>query len=578
MADYAISNVPRRVVYAASGTGPYAFTFEILSQTDIAVYKASTLLTLTTDYTVTINANGTGSVTLVATAGTDNITIVGAKNIQRTTDFTTGGDLFANTLNDELDNQTIFIQQVAETAERALKAPVTDPTDIAMTLPAKTDRASKYLGFDSNGNPVATSGTGTTVVSTAMEPVVSAATLAAGRTNFGLGSIATQAASAVAITGGSITGITDLAIADGGTGASTAAAARTNLGLDNLGGMKNRIINGAMVIDQRNAGASITANDDTFAVDRFKTAASQSSKLTAQQNAGSVTPPVGFSKYLGYTSSSAYSITSSDYFTIQQGIEGFNMADLNWGTANAKTITLSFWVRSSLTGTFGGSLRNASADRSYPFTYTINAANTWEYETITIAGDTSGTWGATNGGGIYLGIGLGVGSTLSGTAGAWAGSNFRSATGATSVVGTNGATFYITGVQLEVGTQATSFEYRQYGTELALCQRYCWKYGGVATQYLNGPGLYSDGNTIIFGSIPNPVPMRIGASLTVVGSPRVAVNGANSAGWTPTLSGPGGDLNSWISMDKASHGLTAGVTTNIYIPTTSDYFLFTAEL
>ena len=156
MADYAISNVPRRVVYAASGTGPYAFTFEILNQTDIAVYKASTLLTLTTDYTVTINANGTGSVTLVLTAGTSNITIVGAKNIQRTTDFTTGGDLFANTLNDELDNQTIFIQQVAETAERGLKAPVTDPTDIAMTLPAKASRAGKVLSFDATtGNPVA---------------------------------------------------------------------------------------------------------------------------------------------------------------------------------------------------------------------------------------------------------------------------------------------------------------------------------------------------------------------------------------------------------------------------------------
>jgi len=156
MADYAISNVPRRVVYAASGTGPYAFTFEVLSSTDIAVYKASTLLTLTTDYTVTINANGTGSVTLVTTAGTSNITIVGAKNIQRTTDFTTGGDFFANTLNDELDAQTIFIQQVAETAERGLKAPVTDPTDINMTLPAKNGRKGKVLSFDTTtGDPIA---------------------------------------------------------------------------------------------------------------------------------------------------------------------------------------------------------------------------------------------------------------------------------------------------------------------------------------------------------------------------------------------------------------------------------------
>jgi hypothetical protein len=155
MADYAISNVPRRVVYTNTGVGPYAFTFEILNQSDIAVYRGSTLLTLTTDYTVTINLNGTGSVTLVV-AGTGNISIVGAKNIQRTSDFTTGGDLFANTLNDELDNQTIFAQQVAETADRALKAPVTDPTDLSMTLPTKQDRAGKYLGFDSMGNPVST--------------------------------------------------------------------------------------------------------------------------------------------------------------------------------------------------------------------------------------------------------------------------------------------------------------------------------------------------------------------------------------------------------------------------------------
>ena len=236
---------------------------------------------------------------------------------------------------------------------------------------------------------------------------------------------------------------------------------------------KNRIINGAMVIDQRNAGASVTANDGIFPVDRYKFSMTQSSKGTGQQNAGSVTPPAGFTNYLGFTSSSAYSVLAADQFAIAQNIEGFNTADLGWGTANAKTVTLSFWVRSSLTGTFGGSLQNNAANRSYPFTYTINSANTWEFETITIAGDTTGTWvGATNGIGLRLFLSLGMGSTSSGTAGAWAASNFQSATGATSVVGTNGATFYITGVQLEVGTQATSFEYRQYQQELALCQRY----------------------------------------------------------------------------------------------------------
>lgn len=155
MANYPISNVSRRVVYTGSaGVGPYSFTFEIINSGDVDVYKNDTLLTLTTNYTVTINSNGTGSVTLVVAAtGSDRITIVGARAIERTTDFVTGGDLFANTLNEEIDSQTIFVQQVAETAERSIKAPVTDPTNINMTLPSQTSRAGKTLAFDSSGNP-----------------------------------------------------------------------------------------------------------------------------------------------------------------------------------------------------------------------------------------------------------------------------------------------------------------------------------------------------------------------------------------------------------------------------------------
>jgi hypothetical protein len=242
--------------------------------------------------------------------------------------------------------------------------------------------------------------------------------------------------------------------------------------------MRNRIINGAMVIDQRNAGASVTPTANfTYTLDRWVAGLIQSSKFSVQQSS---TAPAGFSNSILITSLSAYSVASTDYFNINQFIEGFNWADLGFGTADAKTVTLSFWVRSSLTGTFGGVLGNSAGSRTYPFTYTISSANTWEQKSITIAGDTSGTWvGATNGIGARLWINLGAGSTFSGTAGAWASANYTSATGATSVVGTNGATFYITGVQIEVGTQATSFEYRQYGTEMSLCQRYYYKiYGG----------------------------------------------------------------------------------------------------
>ena len=251
-------------------------------------------------------------------------------------------------------------------------------------------------------------------------------------------------------------------------------------------GFKNRIINGGMVIDQRNSGASVTPTGGQYTLDRWTFDLSQTSKLTCQQNAGSVTPPTGFTYYLGITSSSAYSITSSDYFTVKQFIEGYNIADLAWGTASAATVTLSFWVRSSLTGTFGGTLQNSANNRSYPFTYTISSANTWEQKSITIAGDTSGTWLTTNGIGVELNIGLGVGSTYSGTAGSWSGSNFLSATGATSVVGVSGATFYVTGVQLERGSNATSFEFRDYGREFQMCQRYYETAGfGIAGAWEN---------------------------------------------------------------------------------------------
>ena len=238
---------------------------------------------------------------------------------------------------------------------------------------------------------------------------------------------------------------------------------------------RNRIINGAMVIDQRNAGASVTVSSDVYTLDRWYATQSVASKFSVQQNAGSVTPPAGYTKYLGCTSLSAYSVGASDNFSIRQYIEGFNVADFAWGTASASPVTISFWVRSSLTGTFGGVLKNSANDRIYPFTYIINSANTWEQKSITIAGDTSGTWITDNGIGLRIVLSIGAGSTASGTAGSWGSTNYNSATGATSVVGTNGATFYLTGVQLEKGSTATSFDYRPYGTELALCQRYYWK-------------------------------------------------------------------------------------------------------
>jgi hypothetical protein len=283
-------------------------------------------------------------------------------------------------------------------------------------------------------------------------------------------------------------------------------------------GYKNRIINGGMVIDQRNAGASVTQSTaQLYVTDRFSIGGSVASKFTAQQNAGSVTPPVGFTNYLGITSSSAYSVLTGDFFICYQYIEGFNTADLAWGTANAQTVTLSFWVRSSLTGTFGGSLKNSASNRSYPFAYTINSANTWEQKSVTIAGDQSGTWATNNTAGIQVTFSLGTGTTYSGTAGAWAGTNYVSVTGATSVVGTSGATLYITGVQLERGSNATSFEFRDYGRELMMCQRYYWRIDGN-----NGTTAVSSGNvysitTYVRTYLKFPVTMRAAPTFSIAG-------------------------------------------------------------
>ena len=236
---------------------------------------------------------------------------------------------------------------------------------------------------------------------------------------------------------------------------------------------RNRIINGNMVVDQRNAGASVTiSGSGYYTVDRFALVSTQASKFSAQQSS---TAPAGFTKSLLLTSLSAYTVLAADAFALEQRIEGFNVADLNWGSSAAKTVNLSFSVYSSLTGTFGGAIGNIAGTRSYPFTYTISSANTWTTISVTISGDTTGTWLTDNSCGMRVIFGIGVGSTYSGTAGAWAAAQYLSATGAVSVVGTNGATFYVTGVQLEVGTKATPYEMQIYSDQLAQCQRYYWK-------------------------------------------------------------------------------------------------------
>jgi hypothetical protein len=291
-----------------------------------------------------------------------------------------------------------------------------------------------------------------------------------------------------------------------------------------------------MTIDQRNNGAAVTAPPaGGYTLDRWFSEENTDGAATIQQISDA---PSGFSNSLRFTVTTAdASLGATQGCEILQNIEGFNTFDLAFGTASAQPITLSFWVKSSLTGTFGGALRNSAYTRSYPYTYTISAANTWEYKTVTIPGDTTGTWiGATNGAGLRVGFGLGIGSTFSGTAGAWAGSNFASATGATNVMGTLSATWQVTGVQLEEGTAASPFENRLYGTELALCQRYfCKTYQQGSTPGSTGSGQLGS----LFAVQPNansypwlgtwsyPVVMRSSPTVTLYRPSDGVINGFN---------------------------------------------------
>jgi hypothetical protein len=298
---------------------------------------------------------------------------------------------------------------------------------------------------------------------------------------------------------------------------------------------RNRIINGGMVIDQRNAGASVTATADIFCVDRWAIGfGSPVNAFTAQQSA---TAPVGFTNSLVITAGTGASASTTGYAVLRQAIEGYNISDLNFGSANAKTITISFWVRSSLTGTFGLSIRNEAGNRAYGATYTISSANTFEYKTVTIPGDTSGTWATTNGFGIHLFFDLGAGSNYDIPAGSWqSGSNMFGVEGTVKLTETTGATFYITGVQLEVGSVATPFERRPFGMELALCQRYYWRLTPNTVGNAGDGGFGSSANwssAAAYSGIIFPVTMRAGPT----GSTAALANFTyltNGVGHTPT--------------------------------------------
>jgi hypothetical protein len=302
-------------------------------------------------------------------------------------------------------------------------------------------------------------------------------------------------------------------------------------------GFRNRIINPGMVIDQRNAGASVNPSTGAYTLDRWNGGGVHDGVLAIQRVADA---PTGFVNSLRVTVTTAdSSLGSTQYARVGQIIEGFNVADLAGGTASAATVTLSFWVKSTLTGTFGGYLSNGDETRAYVFQYTINAANTWEQKTVTVTLPASGTWATDNTAGMRAFFSLGSGSTYINTANTWLTSIALQASGNVNVINTLNATWQVTGVQLEKGSTATSFDYRPYGTELQLCQRYCY----VLTTNAISIGIVNTSNystTLSAGVLPFPVTMRASPTSTFV----------NSINWNNTANG--GAIGVTLSQGNAS--------------------------
>jgi hypothetical protein len=325
---------------------------------------------------------------------------------------------------------------------------------------------------------------------------------------------------------------------------------------------KNRIINGAMVIAQR--GTSAVTTDGSFPVDRFQIQIVNANLSLVQSS----TAPAGFNYSTAITVTSTTATNTNDRSRYFQFIEGYNIADLGWGTANAKTVSVSFWAQSTVAGTYSGNITNASGNRSFIFTYTL-AANTWTYVTATVAGDTSGTWNSTNGTGISVTpITLNCGASYQGVAGSWIAGDARGTSGSTYLATSNsGAVFYVTGVQLEVGSSASSFEYRPYGTELQLCQRY-FEAGSLWREGTNA----GNGNFCVFSN-SFLVQKRTDATFTYGN-----VDGANAG--VASVQGPEA-IYEWITpfaQTNARTGFAFRFVTNNNTSTIRQYWLASAEL
>ena len=390
---------------------------------------------------------------------------------------------------------------------------------------------------------------------------------------------------------------TALPVAEGGTGATASTGSGnvvlstsptlttptvTSLNGGQLAGRRNIVINGEMKVAQRSASvAGLGAATGYFTLDRWRAIiGSTAGRFTMAQIADG---PAGFANCMKLTTTTAdTSIAAGEIFILAQHFEGQDLQQLQKGTATAKQVTVSFYVKGNANALYVCELNDNDNTRINTQSFAVTTA--WNRIELTFAADTTGALGDDNLESLSIVIWLHAGSTYSG--GTFASNTWAAKTDAnraavddlTSIFDATSRTFFITGVQMEIGSTATEFESRSYGEELALCQRYTWKYGGnISDEYLANVGFYSDGNKIIFGHIRHPVIMRATPTLTVVGSPQVKANGGATTGFTPVIAAPS-VLGGFIDMQKSSHGLTTGDSTVLNCGATSDHFFFVAEL
>jgi hypothetical protein len=350
---------------------------------------------------------------------------------------------------------------------------------------------------------------------------------------------------------------------------------------------RNKIINGAMEIDQRNSGSAVTISDQ-YTLDRWSAYENTDGSFTVQR---STDAPTGFSNSLlaSITGADSSLTTNQQMIPCRQWLEGTMIEDLAWGTASAKPITVSFWVKSSVTGTYGFTISNDAGDRVYGQTYTISAANTWEYKTATISGPTGGTWPNTTGRGAIITWSLGAGSDVTiASNGSWitpaSASVVYAVVGQTNVVATNGASWQITGVQLETGSVATPFELRPFGTELAMCQRYFQSFGngvnGTTGDSCIGTGMFYTASEIIvtaeFKVIMRAVPTY--SCTTVTDGFRYHRAGSNTRVNTLSYVGSSSTSASIFGSLSVPVSGTAGFATQVYAELSGAKINFSAEL